>query len=110
MHCRVSALLSLYLFLPLGLDPGELKLLAQNLRKLFQRDVNFQQMLPWNITRFPARLVAIHGDGRSGLPISLSHSPLAPWRKTKRWDINLRDRNADEVLPFASNQLLMGKV
>ncbi len=95
--------------LPLRLDPREFQLLSQYLRQFLQGQIDFQDMVARLIPRLrlvPLRL--LHPDDRSRLPIPLPHPSHLTAAKGKARDLDLRERDTDQILPLPTDQFPAG--
>src|SRR5690606_16536229 len=100
------------LALALVLDVGELQLLAQDVGELVEGDVDLQDVLALALARLPrARLVAfLSSDRISSLPVPLPHPALLLRPEGEARDLDVGDRDGDQILAFTTNHLPVGGV
>src|SRR5690606_23591116 len=99
--------------LALVLDGGELELLPENVGELVERHVHLEQVLArilaglsrpvFALARFTAHRVA-------GVAVPLSHAALLAIAEHEAGHVDVRHRDADEILAFAPQQFPLGNV
>jgi hypothetical protein len=108
----VAVLLGDEPLLALGLDARQLQLLAQDLGQLVERQLDFQRVLALVGARLARSLLPRLplADGIAHLPRPLPGSPLPLAAEAKARNVDLRQRNGDQILALAPDQLAVGDV
>jgi hypothetical protein len=102
-HPRLSA----------GLDARELKLLAEDLREVVERDIHLDGVLALALSGLAlavafALFAAVHGV--AGLALALPDAPLLLVAEAKLRHVDLRDGDADGVFALPPEELALGDV
>jgi len=109
----IAVLLVYDLALALVADVGKFELLAEDGSELVEGDIDFYDVLARTLAGLAAlrRLFARLAAHRiSRLTVPLSGAPLLTIAETEPWDIDLRDRNRNEILPLSTDHLPLRNV
>src|SRR5262249_52565123 len=85
------------------LDVGQLELLAEDLREVFERDLDLEHVLARVLARLALTALARHRLAL--LAVSLADAPLLVLAEAEPRQHDLRHRDADVLLPLLADQL-----
>src|SRR4029077_8741208 len=108
----IAVLLTDDALLALGLDVGQLQLLAEDLRQLLERQLDLQRVLALLVARLArpvlARLALAQRVADLALPLPYAALVLAAEAEARHVDLRQRDRH--HVLALAPDQLALRDV
>jgi len=97
---------------PFRLDARQFKFVAEDCGKFFERHVDFQDVATGIAARltFAVALLTAAGNGLADFAVPLPYSAGIVLAVTEMRHIELRQRNADQIAPFAADHLAMRNV
>src|SRR5262249_39660512 len=101
----VAILLGDDVLLPLVLDRGELQLFAQEAGQLPEGAVPLQHVLARRVSCLAGPLGLAHADDGADVALPLSDAALLARLEDEAGELDLRQRDADQVLSLAPDQL-----